>query len=116
MELLHNKNRSNCTLALKPMQNYDRYGSVLFDNDFLISDFIEKKFTEEGFINGGFYLLDKQSFLKYSFEKVFSFEKDFLENKNRNKNMYATIQDSYFIDIGIPEDYSKAQQEMKNIL
>jgi D-glycero-alpha-D-manno-heptose 1-phosphate guanylyltransferase len=116
MELLHNKNRSICTLALKPMQNYDRYGSVLFDNDFLISDFIEKKFTEEGFINGGFYLLDKQSFLKYSFEKVFSFEKDFLENKNRNKNMYATIQDSYFIDIGIPEDYSKAQQEMKNIL
>jgi D-glycero-alpha-D-manno-heptose 1-phosphate guanylyltransferase len=116
MEFLHNKMKSDCTLALKPMKNYDRYGSVLFDNDFSITDFIEKKHTNEGFINGGFYLLEKDSFLKNPFEKVFSFEKDFLENKSLHKNMFATIHDSYFIDIGIPEDYSKAQYEMKNII
>ena len=116
MEFLHVKMRSDCTLSLKPMKNYDRYGSVLFNNEFLISDFIEKKFTTDGYINGGFYLIDKKSFLKYSFQEVFSFEKDFLENKSIDKKMYATIHDSYFIDIGIPEDYSKAQHEMNNLL
>jgi D-glycero-alpha-D-manno-heptose 1-phosphate guanylyltransferase len=116
MEFLHDKMRSDCTLALKPMKNYDRYGSVLFNNEFLIIDFIEKKFTTDGYINGGFYLIDKNSFLKFSFQEVFSFEKDFLENKSLDKKMYATIHDSYFIDIGIPEDYSKAQHEMNNIL
>jgi len=116
MEFLHTQKVSNCTLALKPMKNYDRYGSVLFDQDFLITDFIEKKYTNEGYINGGFYLIDKNSFLKHSFEKVFSFEKDYLENETLNKKMYATLHDSYFIDIGIPEDYSKAQNEMKNLL
>jgi len=116
MELLHSNMRSDCTLSLKPMKNYDRYGSVLFDNNFLVTDFIEKKQTEEGYINGGFYLLNKNSFLKYSLGNIFSFEKDFLENKILYKKLYVTIHEAYFIDIGIPLDYSKAQYEMKNIL
>ena len=116
MEQTHIERTSECTLALKPMKNYDRYGSVIFDNHSLITDFIEKKHTSEGYINGGFYLLNKASFLNHPLENVFSFEKDYLENKSPVKKMYATIHDTYFIDIGIPEDYRKAQVEMTHIL
>ena len=116
MEEIHFLHSSDCTLSLKPMKNYDRYGSVIFNKDFLLIDFIEKRYTIEGYINGGFYLIDKNSFSKHSFDNVFSFEKDYLENKLLIKNMYVSVHESYFIDIGIPEDYSKAQHEMKNIL
>jgi D-glycero-alpha-D-manno-heptose 1-phosphate guanylyltransferase len=28
--------------------------------------------------------------------------------------MYGVVQDEYFIDIGIPEDYERAQKELVN--
>ena len=43
----------------------------------------------------------------------FSFEKDYLEKYFPERRMYAVIQDEYFIDIGIPEDYERAQTELK---
>lgn len=114
MGSLHTKFNSECTLALKPMKNYDRYGSVIIEKDHSISDFIEKKFTSEGLINGGFYIINKNKFKDHFFNERFSFEKDYLENKNIDKRIYGSIQDAYFIDIGIPEDYQRAQIEMKN--
>lgn len=114
MELVHSICKSECTLALKPMKNYDRYGSVIIEKDHSISDFIEKKFSNEGLINGGFYIINKNKFKNHFFNERFSFEKDYLENKNIDKEIYGSIQDAYFIDIGIPEDYQRAQIEMKN--
>ena len=39
----------------------------------------------------------------------------FCENKNIEKKIYGSVHDQYFIDIGIPEDYHKAQLEMKDL-
>jgi D-glycero-alpha-D-manno-heptose 1-phosphate guanylyltransferase len=44
----------------------------------------------------------------------FSFEKDYLEKLYTQRPMFGMVQDAYFIDIGIPEDYEKANLELAN--
>lgn len=110
---VHKSNNSDCSLAVKPLKNYERYGSVMIENDLSISSFTEKQFMYTGHINTGFYILNKNSFLNLPLSDIFSFEKDYLENTSLQKRLFSSIQDKYFIDIGIPEDYIKAQQELK---
>jgi D-glycero-alpha-D-manno-heptose 1-phosphate guanylyltransferase len=112
----HQHNSSGITMALKPMKNFDRYGSVGIKNGAVIS-FEEKGFKEEGLINAGAYLIDCVLMKDFKeFNDTFSFEKDFLEYNITTIRPLAYIQDSYFIDIGIPEDYSKAQLELNDYL
>jgi D-glycero-alpha-D-manno-heptose 1-phosphate guanylyltransferase len=110
---VHQSNDVECTLVLKPMKNFDRYGVVETDEDNKIISFKEKQFYKEGFINGGVYLINKEKFLSHSSPQKFSFEKDYLERFYTEGKMYGSIQDYYFIDIGIPEDYQKAQSDLK---
>ena len=109
----HEIHNSDCTLCLKPMNNFDRYGVVELNNDNLIISFKEKQFYEKGLINGGVYLLNTKSFLNRNLPVKFSFEKDYLEKFVIERKMYGLIQNEYFIDIGIPEDYERAQEEFK---
>lgn len=109
----HLQHNSDCTLSLKPMNNFDRYGVVKLNDDDSIQSFKEKQFYENGFINGGMYDLNADEFMKENLPEKFSFEKDYLEKFVGKKKMYAAVQDEYFIDIGIPEDYERAQKELK---
>ncbi len=95
---------SDICVALKPMKNFDRYGSVDIDNNNYISAFNEKKFTSNGLINGGVYLIKKNIFNSFNLPNKFSFEEFFQENF-LIFNAKATVFDDYFIDIGIPQDY-----------
>ena len=113
MEAVHAKHGAECTLALKPMQNFDRYGVVETDANGRVLSFKEKQYYASGKINGGIYLIDRARFLQRSFPEKFSFEKDYLEKYCDEGKFYASGQDAYFIDIGIPEDYARAQQELK---
>jgi D-glycero-alpha-D-manno-heptose 1-phosphate guanylyltransferase len=110
---LHDQKNAACTLSLKPMKNFDRYGVVELNSDSSVKDFKEKKFYESGFINGGLYAINTEQFLKEDFPEKFSFEKDYLEKSTGSKHikMYGSVQDEYFIDIGIPEDFNRAQTE-----
>ena len=108
--LLHN---SDCTLCLKPMDNFDRYGVVELEDGGLITSFKEKQFYKEGLINGGVYALKSEIFLNKNLPEKFSFEKDYLEKFVEEEKMFGLIQNEYFIDIGIPEDYERAQRELK---
>lgn len=110
---IHFATGADCTLALKPMQNFDRYGAVTIDEQNIITSFNEKKFYNQGLINGGIYILNKTNFLSYTFPEVFSFEKEFLEVEVKNKKIAGVIQQGYFIDIGIPEDYQLAQTDLQ---
>jgi D-glycero-alpha-D-manno-heptose 1-phosphate guanylyltransferase len=110
---IHLQNNSNCTLCLKPMYNFDRYGVVELGDGGLITSFKEKRFYKEGLINGGVYALNYKKFLKLNFPEKFSFEKDYLEKCIDKEKMHGLVQNEYFIDIGIPEDYERAQEELK---
>ena len=110
----HENNDAECTLALKQMTNSDRYGVVETDESGRINSFKEKKWYDTSLINGGVYALNVQRFANTSFPEIFSFEKEFLEKFTDEKKFYGLTQDAYFIDIVIPEDYEKAQSELKN--
>jgi D-glycero-alpha-D-manno-heptose 1-phosphate guanylyltransferase len=100
-------------IALKPMQHFERYGSVRLNHDNYIAAFKEKQFCEQGLINGGVYLLNTALENLYHFPDQFSFEKDFLEQEAGKGTLRGFQSDGYFIDIGIPEDYHRAEKELK---
>ena len=108
----HLEKKSRCTLALKPMQDFERYGSVEIDAVQKIISFKEKQFITKGCINGGVYAIEVASFLQKSLEDKFSMEQDYLEKYSGEGNFYGFIQEGYFIDIGIPEDFVRAQIEL----
>jgi D-glycero-alpha-D-manno-heptose 1-phosphate guanylyltransferase len=99
-------------LALKPMDNFDRYGVVQLDESQNIIAFEEKEFRKTGLINGGVYLLNKRSENFRAFPDKFSLETDFLEKEAGSKTLKGFTSNAYFIDIGIPEDYQRAQKEL----
>jgi len=112
----HEEKKGSCSQCLKPMQNFDRYGAVELNSDQSIKSFKEKKFYASGLINGGIYVLNVIDFLNGNLPEKFSFEKDYLERNihkpGEKQNLFGMIQDEYFIDIGVPEDYEKAQKEL----
>lgn len=101
------------TIALKPMRDFDRYGRVIVDTvDGRIVEFKEKEHCEEGMINGGVYVASKLNLPLKDYPERFSFEKAVLEPLTAQGKIFGLIQEGYFIDIGIPEDYQKAQTEL----
>ncbi len=96
-------------IALKPMERFERYGSVTLDASGHISSFNEKRFCEKGLINGGIYCIDRTSGLLDDKPEKFSFEKEVLEPESILGNLLGFVSDGSFIDIGIPEDYALAQ-------
>lgn len=111
----HLKNNACCTLALKPMQNFDRYGVVRHDVTGKITSFEEKKSYDSGHINGGVYLLNKQGYFNLGLPKAHSFENEYLKRVVHSEKLYGITYDGYFIDIGIPSDYEKAQDELPQL-
>lgn len=98
-------------LVLKEMNNVSRYGSVVLKDE-VITAFEEKQFKEKALINAGVYVLNKDIFKDKNLPEKFSFEKDFLEKEVEKENLRGIITNGYFIDIGVPEDYQKAQIEL----
>lgn len=103
---------SKVVLSLKSMKNFDRYGCVETNDEGFVTTFTEKGYRESGNINGGIYLLSKNIFDGFDLEERFSFE-EFMQTNFKRLNISTKIFDNYFIDIGIPEDYQKAQIDLK---
>ena len=113
--LQHRDSKAEVTLALKPMKDFDRYGQVLTVGDY-ISQFIEKKQCDEGDINGGVYVIRRATKLMDDLPRKFSFEKEVLEKNTGSRILAGFRHKGYFIDIGIPEDYSRAETELPQLI
>ena len=100
---------------LKPMTDFSRYGVVETAPQGRIVAFREKKYCPRGQINGGVYLVDKKSGLLDFPSERFSFETDILQQRVRDCLLTGYASDGYFIDIGIPEDYEKADTDFKTL-
>ncbi len=112
---LHCTFHSNISLALRKVQNAARYGTLKLSNGPTIKAFKEKDgLDKEGLINGGVYLITRELFLSKTTSEInFSIEKDFFETRINEINLLGFEYQGYFIDIGIPEDYTKAQYDFK---
>jgi D-glycero-alpha-D-manno-heptose 1-phosphate guanylyltransferase len=112
----HTSKNAVTTLALKHMQEFERYGVVRTEDAGCITAFEEKKYYSEGLINGGVYIVNKAALAAKHLPEKYSFEKDYFEAFVHEGNMYGFVSNGYFIDIGIPADYEKAQEDFKTVL
>lgn len=109
----YQEKKSQLTLVLRQLEDCSRYGRVVLDENSTVTNFEEKSSEKKsGFINGGIYLLDPQIFKKFSLAESFSFEADFLMKYLDEIQPQGFTVDEYFIDIGIPDDYARAQSEL----
>lgn len=111
---IHTENNFQFTIALKRMYRFSRYGSVELEGE-TINMFNEKQYCSEGLINGGIYLTNRYFIESLEVPEVFSLEKDVLVRKSAEGVLKGIEFDDTFIDIGIPEDYSRAEFLLKDI-
>lgn len=111
----HQSSNSDFSLALRTVENASRYGNIETDAEQRIVSFKEKSSVPKaGKINAGIYILNTALYLQNTEDELnFSIEKDFFEKNLHTLHIKGFEYEGYFIDIGIPEDYLKAQDDLK---
>jgi D-glycero-alpha-D-manno-heptose 1-phosphate guanylyltransferase len=103
---------SSLGVVLCRVPDVSRYGSVVLSGDRVV-EFREKGKGGPGLVNAGMYVIRPTIFAHYQFEERFSFETDFLQRYCSELQPRSFVTDGYFIDIGTPEDYDRAQRELE---
>ena len=107
----HTAHKANLSVALRSVEDTSRYGSVQCHDD-RITAFCEKAESQgAGAINGGIYAIRREWLLAQDLPTKFSFEKELMQPLAGKDGFYGLLCKDYFIDIGIPEDYFRAQRE-----
>lgn len=107
----HREQGSAFSMALGAVPDASRYGLVEVAGERVVS-FREKSPGSRGLINLGVYLASADIFSGYTLPERFSFEQDFMHPQLQRLSPLAFITDGYFIDIGVPEDFQRAQTEL----
>lgn len=107
--------QAEVALALRRVPDAGRYGTIQTNPAGKILSFNEKNGKPlPGLINAGVYILSTAQFLKHTpANKNFSIERDFFETRPGDTTLHGFEFDGYFIDIGVPEDYQKAQHDFE---
>jgi D-glycero-alpha-D-manno-heptose 1-phosphate guanylyltransferase len=114
MENVSLHSSAEIVIAIKKMSEPERYGFVITNEEGRISEFREKqKDSGNGWINGGIYLINRNLMDGFQLQK-FSIENDVFKLLCASLNIQSFKSDSYFLDIGIPEDYKRAQIEINS--
>ncbi|HDR89269.1 MAG TPA: D-mannose-1-phosphate guanyltransferase [Bacteroidetes bacterium] len=114
LEEFHFRTSSLLTVCCKRNTDTSRYGTVQVENG-RITGFSEKGSQEAGLINGGIYLVSRNWLTGLNLPVRFSFERDFLGPMCRQQPLYGFVSDAYFLDMGIPEDYRRAERELPGL-
>jgi D-glycero-alpha-D-manno-heptose 1-phosphate guanylyltransferase len=108
----HRASRAQLTIALKQVPDSGRFGHVDITPDGVIDGFLEKSAAGPGLINGGVYVLNRHLLDEFPMPARFSFERDLLEPNLATIRPRGYLSDAYFIDMGVPDDYERAQNEV----
>ena len=94
-------------IALVKLENSARYGTVHLSGDYVLN-FYEKANDKGAIINAGAYLIDR-NILEEIHAPPCSLESDILPALSTRLLVRGLIYPGKFIDIGVPEDLSRAQ-------
>lgn len=107
---------ADAVLALRQVDDATRYGSVQVNEEGEIIRFVEKGEAKgPGVINGGIYLVHRELFHLTGLHGRFSIEKDCFEQHVKDLDLAGIVSNQYFIDIGVPEDFHRAQTELPKL-
>lgn len=95
-------------MALAHVEDTARYGAVHV-HDARVTGFVEKGKAGPGYINAGVYRLTNDMLGAFPDKSRFSFEQDVLVPAVEQGRVSAFTRTRAFIDIGIPEDYARAE-------
>ncbi|PJK00102.1 dehydrogenase [Lysobacteraceae bacterium NML75-0749] len=96
-------------MALAQVDDVGRYGAVRLQDEKVIG-FEEKGGQGAGHINAGCYFISAAALAAMQAEAPFSFEEKILRPACLAGQVVALTQTRGFIDIGVPEDYHRAQE------
>ena len=97
------------SMAVCSMPDVSRYGALEIANG-VVTGFQEKGRGGQGYINAGVYLLSAGIMERIPAGVPFSFEQELLVPALHEIRPAAMVAEGLFIDIGVPEDYDRAQQ------
>jgi len=98
-------------IVVRMVPDTTRYGHCTVTDDLLVS-FSEKEGAGPGLINAGVYCLTRETLsMGVDLPARFSFEQDFVAARLDKLRPIGFPVDGYFIDIGVPEDFRKAQKD-----
>jgi len=113
------------TLAVVHRDDVSRYGSVNLEGQRVV-EFVEKGSSgpgqtraghaNSGWISAGTYVLARNLAWPPALPEKFSIERDFFVPEVARLRPAAYEVDGFFLDIGIPEDYDRAQTELAQFL
>ncbi len=104
----HRERGALASMAVVPVQNAQRYGTVRVDSGGRVRGFTEKTGADApGLVNAGVYVFGRAIFEHIPAGPA-SLEKDVFP-RILELGVYALEQRGMFIDIGTPEDYARAQ-------
>lgn len=98
-------------IVAREVSDSARYGRLNVI-DRRIDGFAEKGIAGPGLINAGCYVLPASILDGYRFGNAFSFETDFLSKVVGERRIDVFVTRGQFIDIGVPDDYERAQTEL----
>jgi len=104
----HQRASATMTIAVHEVPDAARYGALDIAGD-RVRGFFEKGRAGPGWINAGVYLLARTQLDDAALPTAFSFESDYLVPNVEALNPLAFRTEGLFIDIGVPEDYARAQ-------
>ncbi|MBT2117220.1 nucleotidyltransferase family protein [Dyella sp. LX-66] len=98
-------------MALTAVPDVARYGAVVVEGE-RVTGFREKGQPGPGYINAGVYRLRRDVQARFPGTANFSFETDVMPALLKDGQVSAFAHTQHFIDIGVPEDYERAQTEL----
>ena len=116
----------------QPADWKDRYFKILFDLDERekqwterfgrlqtegqqVTAFLGKGCAGPGLINGGCYVFPRDELASWPAGRAFSIEDDFFPSQVQSRRFDYFLSEGQFIDIGVPEDYARAQTELAHL-
>lgn len=106
---------SSLTVVLREVDSADRYSPVEVEGA-RIARFSAPGRAGPALINGGVYVMAPQLLDAYPEAHPFSLEADFLEPRAAALGARAWVTQGFFIDIGMPDDYERAQELLPRFL
>lgn len=98
-------------IVAREVPDATRYGRLVIASGQVVK-FSEKGESGRGLINAGCYVLPVGILDAFQAGQAFSLETDFLAKIAGSRRLDLFVTDGQFIDIGVPEDYARAQREL----
>jgi NDP-sugar pyrophosphorylase family protein len=112
LDLAHERSGASLTVALAKSAGSTRYGSVVIDQLGKVIEFHEKSpVARSDFLNAGLYIIERDQVARFAADRPVSLEREILPALIGH-GLHGIAFDGYFVDIGVPEDFFLAQQNI----